>query len=55
MTTILLARELYVEAFKNLGHYLVITYFKSLTWLCAFALGIIFYAFTYRLFTGFAF
>ena len=55
MTTLLLVRELYVQAFKNLGHYLVVTYFKALSWLCFLTMGIIVYAFMYRLFTGFAF
>lgn len=55
MTTFLLAKQLYIQAFKNLGHYLVTYYFKILSWVCFITLAIILYAFVYRLFTGFAF
>ncbi|MEE9361898.1 MAG: DUF6747 family protein [Cellulophaga sp.] len=55
MKNILLIREIYSEAFKNLGHKLVKSYFKLFSWFCFASFLIILYAFIYRVFTGFAF
>ncbi len=53
MRQVLLLKKAYLEAFKNLGHYLVQHSFKVYFWLCAALFFITLYAFGYRLFTGF--
>ena len=55
MSKFLLFKDLYLEAFRNLGHYLVSSYFKILTWSCVALIGVVAYAFVYRLATGFYF
>ncbi|WP_340064142.1 DUF6747 family protein [Ascidiimonas aurantiaca] len=55
MSKLLLFKELYIEAFRNLGHYLITSYLKVLTWLCIACLAIVSYAFIYRWATGFYF
>ncbi|WP_425235147.1 DUF6747 family protein [Ulvibacterium sp.] len=55
MKNILLIREIYLEAFKNLGHYLVKSYFKAFSWFCFASFLIVLYAFLFRISTGFAF
>ncbi|WP_317125758.1 DUF6747 family protein [Ulvibacterium marinum] len=55
MKNILLIREIYLEAFKNLGHYLVKSYFKAFSWFCFASFLIVLYAFLFRVSTGFAF
>ncbi|MEX0274055.1 MAG: DUF6747 family protein [Flavobacteriaceae bacterium] len=55
MKTALLIKEIYSEAFKNLGSYLIKSYFKIFSWFCFASFLIVLYAFLYRLFTGFAF
>ncbi|WP_367279608.1 DUF6747 family protein [Ulvibacterium sp.] len=55
MKNFLLIREIYLEAFRNLGHYLVKSYFKAFSWFCFASFLIVLYAFLFRISTGFAF
>ncbi len=55
MTTILLFKDLYNEAFKNLGNIFSVNIFKVMSWFCFSCIAVILYAFVYRLATGFAF
>ncbi|WP_317168497.1 DUF6747 family protein [Costertonia aggregata] len=55
MGKLLLFKEIYLEAFRNLGHYIVTNYFKAFSWFCFALIAITFYAFVFRLSTGFAF
>lgn len=55
MKNFLLIREIYLEAFRNLGHYLVKSYFKAFSWFCFASFIIVLYAFLFRISTGFAF
>ncbi|MBT8185797.1 MAG: hypothetical protein KJN76_13205 [Eudoraea sp.] len=55
MKTILLFREIYVEAFKDLGNYLVRNYFRVFAWFSFVMLLVALYAFFFRVYTGFAF
>ena len=55
MKTSLLIKEIYLEAFRNLGNHIVKSYFKAFTWFCFASFAIVLYAFVYRLATGFAF
>lgn len=55
MKHLLLLRTLYLEAFKQLGHFLVRYYFKAFFWFCFSIFIIVLYALIYRIATGFAF
>lgn len=55
MKTALLIKELYLEAFRDLGHYLIRNYFKLFTWFNIAMFGLVLYAFIFRMATGFAF
>ena len=55
MNKLLLFRDLYTEAFRNLGHIIVSSYLKVLTWSSVALIGVVAYAFVYRLATGFYF
>ena len=55
MNYLLLFKEIYQEAFKNLGHAIVKNYFKIFTWFCFISFIIVLYAFLFRVATGFAF
>ena len=55
MNTILRFKNLYREAFKDLTNKLFASYLKVLTWASLLLIGVVAYAFIYRLFTGFAF
>ncbi|MGF1559195.1 MAG: DUF6747 family protein [Flavobacteriaceae bacterium] len=55
MKNVLLIKEIYLEAFKNLGHKIVRSYFKIFSWFCFASFLIVLYAFIFRLITGFAF
>lgn len=55
MKTAVLIKEIYAEAFKNLGHYMVKYTLKIFTWF-SFALFLVgLYALIFRMSTGFAF
>jgi hypothetical protein len=55
MSKLLLFKEIYFEAFRNLGNVLMKNSFKLFTWFCFALLAIVIYAFVFRLSTGFAF
>ena len=55
MGKLLLVKEIYLEAFRNLGHIIVTKYFKAFSWFCFALIGVVMYAFVFRLATGFAF
>ncbi|WP_337251630.1 DUF6747 family protein [Maribacter halichondriae] len=55
MKNVLLIREIYLEAFKDLGTKFVKSYFKAFTWFCFASYLVLIYAFVFRVSTGFAF
>jgi len=55
MKKLLLVKEIYLEGFRNLGHIIVVNYFKMFAWFSFVLCAIVLYAFVYRLATGFAF
>ncbi|HMB64804.1 MAG TPA: DUF6747 family protein [Eudoraea sp.] len=55
MNYILLIKEIYIEAFKNLGHAIIRNYFKIFSWFCFASFVIVLYAFLFRIATGYAF
>lgn len=55
MDTLLLVKEIYVEAFRNWTLRVLQKYFKVYSWFCFALLGMVVYAFVYRVATGFAF
>ncbi|MDE3742488.1 DUF6747 family protein [Maribacter polysaccharolyticus] len=55
MKTALLIKEIYLEAFRNLGHMIVKNYFKVFAWFSFILFFVVLYAFIYRVFTGFPF
>ncbi len=55
MKTTLLIKEIYLEGFKNLGHFLIKNYFKLFAWFSFMLFFVALYAFIFRLYTGFAF
>ncbi|MGB5817998.1 MAG: DUF6747 family protein [Saonia sp.] len=55
MRKLLLVKEIYLEAFKNLGHMMLTKYFKAFSWFCFALLFVVMYAFIFRVSTGYAF
>lgn len=55
MNKFLLLKDIYLEAFRNLGHILITRSFKVFSVFCFVLLAIVIYAFLYRLSTGFTF
>jgi hypothetical protein len=55
MKTLLLVREIYMEAFRNLENFIVRRYFKFFAWFSFIMFLIVVYAFVYRIVTGFPF
>ena len=55
MKNVHLIREIYLEAFRNMGHAFVKFYFKLMSWFCFASFIIVLYAFVFRITTGFAF
>ncbi|KPM30946.1 Hypothetical protein I595_2925 [Croceitalea dokdonensis DOKDO 023] len=55
MKTLLLVKEIYLEGFRNITHYLLEKSFKVYSWFCFGLFFIALYALIYRLATGFAF
>ncbi|WP_445381176.1 DUF6747 family protein [Robiginitalea sp. IMCC43444] len=53
MKTVLLFKELYLEAFRDFGNFVVRNYLKAFTWFSFALFFIVLYAFVFRLFTGF--
>ncbi len=55
MKTLLLVKELYLDGFRHISHYLVKNYFKIFAWFSFTMLAVAIYAFFFRLWTGFYF
>ena len=55
MKRILLVKEIYLEAFRNLGSLFVKKYFKTFSYICFALFFVVLYAFVYRVATGFVF
>lgn len=55
MKTALLIKDIYLEAFRNLGHYILKNYLKIFSWFSFMLIIIGFYALIFRILTGFAF
>lgn len=55
MKTMELLKNIYKEAFRNLGNYVVRNYFRAFAWFSFALLIVVIYAFIFRLSTGFAF
>jgi hypothetical protein len=55
MKTILLVRDIYREAFVNLGHFITKNYFKAFAWFSFAMFFVVLYAFVFRVVTGFPF
>ena len=53
MNTLLLFREIYINAFKQISNFLVRNSLKLLAWFAFAMFLIVTYAFWYRIFTGF--
>ncbi|WP_422079985.1 DUF6747 family protein [Ulvibacterium sp.] len=55
MKTFLLLKEIYIDAFRDLGSWIVENYFRAFAWFSFMMLAVVFYAFVFRVVTGFAF
>lgn len=55
MKTTLLIKEIYLEGFRNLGHFIIRNYFKLFAWFSFILFFVALYAFIYRVSTGFVF
>ena len=55
MKTVILLRDLYSEAFRNLGSFLIKTYYKAFAWFGFILFLVVLYAFIFRIAGGFAF
>ena len=55
MKHLLLIRQIYLDAFRNLGHIIAKYYFRAFFWFCFLSFIIVLYAFIFRVATGFAF
>ena len=54
-TTTLLLRDIYLEAFMELGNFVVRNYFKAFAWFSFAMFAMVVYAFVFRVATGYAF
>jgi hypothetical protein len=55
MKTILLMKEIYLDAFKALENFVVRRFFRFFAWFSFIMFLVVVYAFVYRLITGFPF
>ncbi len=55
MKTLILVKEIYLDAFKNLGSFLVRNYFRAFAWFSFAMFLVVLYAFVFRVYTGFPF
>ncbi|WP_373016929.1 DUF6747 family protein [Muriicola sp.] len=55
MKSVMLMKELYLEAFKSIGNQIAKSYLKILSWLFLSSYIIVVFAFIFRASTGFAF
>lgn len=55
MKKLLLIKEIYLEAFRNIGNIILRKYFEAFAWFSFALFLIVLYAFIFRLWTGFPF
>ena len=55
MKTVLLIKNIYREAFLNLGHFITKNFFKAFAWFSFVMFFVVLYAFVFRVVTGFPF
>ena len=55
MKTALLIKEIYLEAFRNLGHFILKHYLRIFSWFSFMLIILGLYALIFRILTGFAF
>lgn len=55
MKNVVLIKEIYIEAFKNLGSFILKNYLKVFAWFCFILIAIASYALIFRMTTGYAF
>ncbi|WP_370588472.1 DUF6747 family protein [Robiginitalea sp. SC105] len=55
MNIILLIKNIYHEAFVNLGHFITKNFFKAFAWFSFMMFFVVLYAFVFRVYTGFPF
>ncbi len=55
MKTVLLLKNIYQEAFVNLGHFITKNFFKAFAWFSFALFCVVVYAFVFRVATGFPF
>ena len=55
MRTILLVKEIYFEAFRNLSNLVIRNYFRFFAWFSFAMFAVVLYAFVFRVATGFVF
>jgi len=55
MNKLLLVKEIYLQAFKNLGNLILRRYFEFFAWFSFIMFVVVLYAFVFRISTGFAF
>ncbi|WP_372946003.1 DUF6747 family protein [Muriicola sp.] len=55
MKTLILLKEIYLEAFKQLENFVIRKFFKFFAWFSFILFGVVLYAFIYRIITGFPF
>tara|TARA_R110000868_G_scaffold143741_3_gene362239 strand:+ start:32383 stop:32553 length:171 start_codon:yes stop_codon:yes gene_type:complete len=55
MRNILLVKEIYFDAFKDLGNFLIKNYLQVFAWFCFALIGVTIFAFIFRVSTGYAF
>ncbi len=53
MTKLLLIKEIYLEGFRNLGHYIIKNYLKVFSWVCFALILVAMYALVFRMSTGY--
>ncbi|MET7028771.1 MULTISPECIES: DUF6747 family protein [Sediminicola] len=53
MTKLLLIKEIYLEGFRNLGHFIIKNYLKVFSWVCFSLILVAMYALVFRMSTGF--
>ncbi len=53
MTTLVLVKDLYNDFFEGWNNKFLVSVFKGFSWFCFAMIGVILYAFVYRLATGF--
>ncbi|MEJ2161881.1 MAG: hypothetical protein P8X60_00755 [Robiginitalea sp.] len=55
MKTVLLIKDIYMDAFESLGHFITKNFFKAFAWFSFGMFAVVLYAFVFRVITGFPF